>query len=217
MSKKRVDTKQLVVLALMAALAYAAVAVFRIPVVLFLKYEPKDCVLAIAGMLYGPLPALAVSAVVSLLEMVTISTTGPIGFVMNVLSSALFVCPAAWAYKKNRTLKGALVGLVVGALLMSGGMVLWNWLITPLYMGIPRQAVVEMLLPTFLPFNLLKAGLNAALTILLYKSVVTVLRKAHLTPERTTPEPQKRRQYSWVIGAVALAVLVAVLVLWKMA
>ena len=213
--QKKIDTRQLVVLALMAALSYAAVAVFRIPVVLFLKYEPKDCLLAIAGMLYGPLPALLVATVVSLVEMVTISTTGIIGFVMNVLSSALFVCPAAWLYQKKRTLRGALWGLILGALLMSGGMVLWNWLITPLYMGIPRQAVVEMLLPAFLPFNLLKAGLNAALTVLLYKSVVTVLRKAHLTPEREVVSQEKTHRHSWVIGAVMLVVLATALILWR--
>ncbi len=212
--QRKIDTRKLVVLALMAALSYAAVAVFRIPVVLFLKYEPKDCLLAIAGMLYGPIPALAVSVVVSLLEMVTISTTGVIGLVMNILSSALFVCPAAWVYQKKRTLRGALIGLILGAVLMTVGMVLWNWLITPLYMGIPRGAVVEMLLPAFLPFNLLKAGLNAALTILLYKSVVTALRKAHLAPERETPVATSR-QYSWVIGAVGLVILAVALVLWR--
>lgn len=213
--QKKIDTKKLVVLALMAALSYAAVALFRIPVVQFLKYEPKDCLLAIAGMLYGPLPALSVAVVVSLLEMVTISTTGPIGLVMNILSSGLFVCPAALVYQKKRTIQGAVIGLMLGAVLMSGGMVLWNWLITPLYMGIPRQAVVEMLIPVFLPFNLLKAGLNAALTVLLYKSAVTVLRKAHLVPEREVPVPQGRHRRSWVIGAAVLVILVAVLVLWR--
>lgn len=213
--QRKIDTGKLVVLALMAALSFATVAWFRIPVVLFLKYEPKDCLLAIAGMLYGPLPALAVSVVVSLIEMVTISTTGPIGLAMNVLSSALFVCPAAWVYQKKRTFQGALWGLILGAVLMTGGMVLWNWLITPLYMEVPRKAVVEMLLPAFLPFNALKAGLNAALTILLYKSVVTALRKAHLIPERETVVPQKIHRYSWVIGAVVLVILVAVLVLWR--
>ncbi len=213
--QKKIDTKQLVVLALMAALAYAAVALFRIPVVQFLKYEPKDCILAIAGMLYGPLPALLVTVVVSLVEMVTISTTGIIGLVMNIVSSGLFVCTAAWIYQKNRTLRGALWGLILGALLMTGGMVLWNWLITPLYMSVPRQAVVEMLLPVFLPFNALKSGLNAALTVLLYKSVVTVLRKAHLTPARETAAPQQNQRHSWVIGAVVLVVLATVLVLWR--
>ncbi len=40
------------------------------------------------------------------------------------------------------------------------------------------EAVAELLLPAFLPFNLLKAGLNAGFTFLLYKPVTTVLRKA---------------------------------------
>ncbi|HPZ22469.1 MAG TPA: ECF transporter S component, partial [Bacillota bacterium] len=38
----------------------------------------------------------------------------------------------------------------------------------------------------FLPFNLIKSGLNAALTMLLYKPVVTALRKRNLVPKRET-------------------------------
>ena len=58
--QKTTDSKKLVVLALVCALAYVSVVFFRIPVVMFLDYEPKDCILAIAGMVYGPLSALAV-------------------------------------------------------------------------------------------------------------------------------------------------------------
>lgn len=54
-------------------------------------------------------------------------------------------------------------------------MMLWNYLVAPLYMGIPREEVVKLLLPAFLPFNLIKGGLNAAITMLLYKPVVSVL------------------------------------------
>ena len=40
------------------------------------------------------------------------------------------------------------------------------------------------MLPTvFLPFNLVKGGLNMAVTLLLYKPVVTALRKARLVPD----------------------------------
>ena len=40
------------------------------------------------------------------------------------------------------------------------------------------------MLPTvFLPFNLVKGGLNMGLTLVLYKPVVTALRKAGLAPE----------------------------------
>ncbi|MBQ8852015.1 MAG: ECF transporter S component, partial [Oscillibacter sp.] len=45
-------------------------------------------------------------------------------------------------------------------------------------------ADIAKLLPTvFLPFNLVKGGLNMAVILLLYKPVVTALRKAHLVPE----------------------------------
>lgn len=217
MSKqKTADSKKLVVLALVCALAYVSVVFFRIPVVMFLDYEPKDCILAIAGMVYGPLPALAAVVAVAVVEMVTISTTGIIGLIMNIFSSVLFVCPAAFIYQKKRSLSGAVIGLLTGALLMSGGMVLWNWLITPLYMHVPRQAVAEMLLPAILPFNLLKAGLNATLTVLLYKSVVNALRKARLVPLREFAAPKKSRAVVLLVGITVLAVLVAVLLLWKM-
>ena len=59
-------------------------------------------------------------------------------------------------------------------------MMFWNYLIAPIYMGYTREAIVELLLPAFLPFNLIKGGLNAAITMLLYKPVVTVLRRSNL-------------------------------------
>ena len=180
---KKYDTRRLVTLAMLAAIAFAAVAFIRIPAVQFLKYEPKDVVLAITGLLFGPADALLVTVVVSLVEMVTISDTGLIGLLMNVISSASFVLVASALYRKNRTLKGAVIGLIAGVLIMTAVMVLWNYLITPIYQGVPRSVVAGMLVPVFLPFNLIKGSLNAGLTMLLYKPVVQTLRKAHLVPE----------------------------------
>lgn len=212
---KQLDTKQLVVLALMAALAYACVAMFRIPVVLFLKYEPKDCILAICGMLYGPLPAIGTAVVVALLELVTVSDTGVIGLLMNVLSSVLFILPSAVLYQRKRHLKSAIFGLVCGALLMTAGMLLWNWLITPIYMNMPRQAVAELLLPAFLPFNLLKAALNAVLTVLLYKTVVSTLRKARLVPQAVNAHNRKLGISVWAVGLTVLLTLILILLAWR--
>ena len=180
--QQRMDTKKLTVLAMLSALAYLLMAVGRIPVVLFLKYDPKDIVIAIGGFLFGPLAAFAMSATVSFVEMLTLSDTGWIGFVMNVLSSCAFVCTAAVIYQRGRSQKRAIVGLVIGAVLMTLVMLLWNYFLTPIFMGIPRARVAEMLLPAFLPFNLLKSGLNAAITLLVYKPVVKALRQARLMP-----------------------------------
>ena len=180
----KLSVKKLVLLSMLAAAAYVIVALVRIPVVLFLKYEPKDVIITIGGFLLGPMAAFAVSALVSVLEMITISETGPIGCLMNLLSTCSFACMAAYIYKRQHTLKGAVIGLSLGSVGMVIIMLLWNWLITPLYMGVSRNVVEGILLSAILPFNLLKAGLNTALTLVLYKPLVTALRRAGLAEQR---------------------------------
>ena len=179
---KHEKIKRMALLGMLAALSYIVMVLVHIPVVAFLKYEPKDVIITIAGFLCGPLAGAAISLVVSLLEMVTVSDTELIGCVMNVISTCSFACIAAAVYKKHRSQTGALVGLLAGSGAMIVVMLLWNWLLTPLYMGVPRSTVVQMLLPVFLPFNVLKAGLNSALTLLIYKPVSRGLRKARLLP-----------------------------------
>ena len=176
-------TNQLITLAMLSAIAYIVMAIGRIPIVLFLKYDPKDVVITIGGFIYGPLSAFIISVLVSFVEMLTVSDTGVIGLIMNIISTCSFACTAAYIYKKNRTLKGAIIGLVTGSLFATLVMLLWNYLITPLYLGYPREAVVKLLLPAFLPFNLLNGSLNAAITMLLYIPIVTTLRKNNLVPE----------------------------------
>jgi riboflavin transporter FmnP len=176
-------TSKLTIMAMLCALSFVAVAAIRIPLIPmlpFLAYEPKDVIIVIGGFIFGPLSSVLISVIVSFIELVTISSTGIIGLIMNILSTVAFVCPAAYFYKKKHTMSGAITGLILGTVLMTIVMVLWNYLITPIYMGYPREAVVKLLLPAFVPFNLLKGAINTALTLLIYKPVVTILRKSNL-------------------------------------
>ena len=177
--------KKMVLIAMLAALSYMAVLAIRIPVVLFLSYEPKDVVITIGGFLLGPIAAFGSALVVALIEMFSISQTGIIGCIMNFLSSCTFACTAAFLYKKRHDLKGAILGLTIGSVTMIATMLLWNYLITPLYMtGTTRSDIAAMLMPVFLPFNALKAGFNSALTLLLYKPLVTALRRIGLAESK---------------------------------
>ena len=180
----KINTKNLVIIAMLSAVAFLMVALIRIPVVLFLSYEPKDVIITIGGFLLGPMASLIISVVVAVVEMLSISTTGPIGCLMNMLSSVCFSCTAAFVYKKNRTMKGAVTGLLTGSVVMVAAMLLWNYLVTPWYMGVERDYVADLLLPAFLPFNALKAGFNTALTLALYKPLVGALRKTGLIDNR---------------------------------
>lgn len=184
-------TKKLTTTAMLCALAYITVLFGRIPVILFLKYDPKDVVIVIGGLLFGPLTSVVVTVIVSVVQMFTISGTGILGCIMNIVSSCSFACPAAFIYKRRRRLSGAMLGLFCGVVSQAAVMMLWNYLITPVYLGYPREEVVKLLLPAFLPFNLIKGGLNGAFTMLLYKPVVTALRRFHVVESAGGPEKMR--------------------------
>ena len=183
---KNQSVKKLVILSLLAALAYVVMVFIRIPIMPaaeFLKYEPKDVIITIGGFMYGPFAAFMMSFVVSFVEMLTVSGTGWIGAVMNLISTCAFACTAALLYRKIHGFKGAVIGLVTGTVVMIAVMLLWNYFLTPIYMGYPRKAVAAMLPTVFLPFNAIKGGINALITILLYRPVMLALRKSGLAPE----------------------------------
>jgi len=198
-------TKKMVTIAMLCAFAYVVMIAVRIPVVLFLKYEPKDIIIAIGGFIYGPMTAATVSLMVSLVELFTASDTGIIGFVMNVLSSCSFACTASLIYKKSKNLKGAVIGLVAGIALMSAVMLMWNYLITPIYMNVERSQVVGLLLPAILPFNLLKGTLNAVITFLIYKPVVSALRRTNMIPANAEKSVSKRST-----GAILISLFILI-------
>ena len=152
---------------------------------------------------------------VAVVEMFTVSDTGPIGCIMNVLATCAFCCTAAFVYKKFHTRKGAVIGLALGTVCLTVVMLLWNYLITPIYMGMDREEiVVPMLIPVFLPFNLVKGGLNMALILLLYKPVVTALRKARLVPESHAPvEGKGKLSAGFLLFSLALLATFVVLAL----
>jgi len=212
--KNTFSVKKMVLLAMLAAVAYMMVSLIRVPIVLFLKYEPKDVIITIGGFLLGPMASFIISLVVSLLEMVTISDTGPIGAIMNLLSTCTYACTAAFIYKKKHTLNGAVVGLGVGTVIMSAAMLLWNYLITPLYMtGTSRSDIAGMLIPVFLPFNLLKAGLNSAFILALYKPLVTALRKTGLIPEQKSGSGGSKVGLYLFAGGLLITCILLVLVM----
>lgn len=157
-----------------------AVLLIRIPImpVDFLKYEPKDVIITIAGFIYGPLASVAISVTVSFVEMVTISSTYFWGFLMNILSTVAFTVPAVIIYRKYKNFGSQVAGLLVGVVMQVGVMLLWNWLITPIYMGYPRDAVVAMLVPVFLPFNLIKSSINAVIALVLHRAVAQIEKAA---------------------------------------
>ena len=219
----KLTAKKITTTAMFAALAYVVMVFIRIPLMPaapFLEYDPKDVLFVITGFLLGPLESFLSIILVCLIEMVTVSDSGPIGLLMNVIASLFFVMPAVLIYHKKRTLPAALIGLICGIIGMTGSMLLWNYLVTPGYMGVPRDVVVSMLPTVFLPFNVIKAGINMAITLIIYKPISKILHMpALLGPaEKDTSEEKKKKfsPFAIILGAILLAGCILAVVLIKL-
>jgi len=223
MSKDINKTKRLTALAMLIAMAFLVGATIRLRYIFaaapFLTYDPKDVVILIGGFMFGPIAALTMSIVLALLEMATVSVSGVIGAIMNALSSAALTVPAAFIYSKKRNLQGAVLGLIIGCVAVTVSMTLWNYLIIPLYVpNVSREAAAGLLLPAIVPFNLIKAGLNAAIALLLYKKISAALRAAGLYMEafadtaETSEKIKSSRRFNIVVTVVAGVIAVALVV-----
>lgn len=204
--------RRLTAVAVFAALAYV-MHFIHIPVA-FLNLDFKDVIMAIAGMYFGPLSGVVLSVLVPLLEFPT-GETGVYGLIMNIFSSTSFVLVASLVYKFKKTLFGAVMGLCSAVLAMVAVMMVANLYVTPYYMGVSQSAVVSLIPTMLLPFNAVKAILNAALTLCLYKPITRALKKsgfgkkdASVTETVEQKSGVLRSVLVWIIGgSIAIGAL----------
>ena len=208
--KSNVDISKMIMLGLFSALAFLTCFVLHFKLE-FLSFEPKDAVIVIAGFVYGPIAGLVVSIVAAVIEMLIISTTGPYGLIMNIGASFAFVGVASIIYKYKKSISGAVIGLIAGTLSMTAVMICLNLLVTPIYMGAPREAVVDMILPLLLPFNLLKGVFSSAVTLLIYKPAVTAFRAVGLIPKGESEVKYGKKTVAITVISVAVIVIAFVI------
>ena len=185
MRKNAQRIKVMVAVAMFSALAYVSTLLcsFFPDVAGFLSLEIKDAVIVICSLLFGPLSGFLIAIIVPLLEFFTISATGWYGLVMNVLSSATFALVTGFIYKYKKTFYGAVIGLLAGIFSVTAVMMLANLFITPLYLeyviGVPTSMsdILDMIPTILLPFNLVKATINAAIVHMLYMPVSTIMKE----------------------------------------
>lgn len=179
--KKRNNVRKLTALGMLGAISLILVATVHFPIIPaapFLEYDPADVPILIGTFAFGPVAGFLLTVVVSLIQGMTVSAAsgGPIGIIMHIFATGSCVLIAGNIYRRNKTRKTAAIALFVGALVMTGAMVLMNLILTPIFLGTSMEEVIPMLLPAIVPFNLIKAGLNCIITFVLYKSISHLLK-----------------------------------------
>ena len=179
-NNKKMSTRVMVSLAMLGAISIVLVSAIHFPLIpaaAFLEYDPADIPILIGAFAFGPVAGLLLAIIVSIIQGLTVSAvSGVIGIVMHIFATGACAFVAGSIYKKNKTRKNAVLALVVGALVQTVAMVIMNMIFTPLFMNIPLDKVIPMLVPIIIPFNLLKAGINGTMTFLLYKSISHLLK-----------------------------------------
>ena len=157
----------------------------------FLKLDFSEVPALIAAYSLGPVSGVIVCLVKNLINM-TASTTGCVGELSNFLLGCMLVVPAGMIYKYKRNRIGALVGALVGSVIMGLGSLLTNYYIVyPVYYNfLPYEAILGMyqalypkvndlwdcLLVFNLPFTIMKGLLCAVITFVIYKPVSIVMK-----------------------------------------
>ena len=186
MNSNKISTAMIAKLAMMTALSLVLLLIIRIPFppAPFLVYDPADVPIYITAFAFGPVAGLIVTLIVCLIQAFMLGGDGLYGFLMHFVATGVVAVAIGMMYKHSKTKKRAIAALVTGVIVAVVVMCVMNILVTPMYMGAPREAVIAMIPTVIIPFNLLKAGVNALLTFLLYKRVSGFL---HGTGSTTAP------------------------------
>ena len=210
-------TKKITITAMFIALSYALTYLFHylklapFPSVPFLTYDPKDILICISGFILGPWIAAGISVGVSFIEMITISETGFYGLIMNIVSTCAFVIPASVVYKSKKSFIGALLSLLIGYVSSVSVMALWNIIITPIYMSMDRQLLIEKFLLPIILFNAMKTGINVAAILLFYKAIISALIATKLI--QTGKQKWDIKQTLIMVG-LGLFILITLIIIW---
>ena len=176
----KTSTKKLTTMAMLAALSIVLISIVHFPLfpsAPWMEYDPADIPIFIGTFLFGPISGLLLTVAVSVIQGVTVSAaSGPIGIVMHILATGSFALLAGNIYKRRHTRGGAVAAILAGVASMTIMMVFCNLVFTPIFMGTPIDAVIPMLLPVIVPFNLAKAGINGLVTYIVYKPIGQLLR-----------------------------------------
>lgn len=191
-------TKKLTTLAMLAALSSVLMALsFNVPLMpSFIKMDFSEFPALIAACTMGPVSGVIVCVIKNLINLM-FTTTGGVGELSNLILGALLVVPAGLICKSIKGITGAIIGSLIGAVVMAIGSVVTNYYIVyPVYTAfMPMEAILgaykainssidslfKALLIFNMPFTLIKGMCSTVILILLRRPMFIVLKKMKIS------------------------------------
>ncbi len=187
--------KHLVLMGMFGALG-AVLMLFEFPIPFiappFYGLDLSEIPVLVGTFSMGPLAGLVIELVKILVKLVLKpTTTGFVGEFANFCIGCSLVLPAGFLYKRNKTKKGALIGMIIGTVSMAViGAVLNALVMIPFYSNfMPLESIIAagaainpvvsnvwtFAFACVAPFNLVKGALVSLITTLVYKRISIII------------------------------------------
>lgn len=158
----------------------------------FIKFDFSDLPALIGAFAYGPLAGVLIELIKNLIHC-AFSQSATVGELSNFILGAVFVGTAGVIYKNKKNKTTALIGGVVGSVVMGLVCIPSNYFVVyPVYYaaGFAEEAVLgmyQLILPGVknilqclfvfnLPFTIVKGLISTAITMLIYKHLSPILK-----------------------------------------
>lgn len=195
-TRNQPNTKQLVQIAMLAAVA-TILMIFQVPVPFapaFYQLDLSEVPILIGAFAMGPVAGVTIEFIKIILNFIIDGTaTAGIGELANFLMGCAFCIPAGLIYKRNKNKKSALIGCIIGTIIMTIVAVILNaYVLLPVYataFHMPIDSLIEMgtilngninsllsfVMLAVAPFNLLKGVIVSIVVMLSYKRVAKAI------------------------------------------
>ena len=193
-TKSRFNARFIAGTAMLSAVAfilqYIEIAIPIMPA--FIKFDFSDLPALIGAFAYGPLAGVLIELIKNLIHC-AFSQSATVGELSNFILGAVFVGTAGDIYKHKKNKTTALIGGVVGSVVMGLVCIPSNYFVVyPVYYaaGFAEEAVLgmyQLILPGVknilqclfvfnLPFTIVKGLISTAITMLIYKHLSPILK-----------------------------------------
>lgn len=183
--------------AMMSALA-AIIMLFEFAVPLvppFYELDFSEVIILLTGFALGPMAAVITEALKIVLNLLLNGTsTMGVGEFANFMMGLSFVLPATIYYQRHKTKKDALIGMIIGTVVLCIVSAFLNYFVMlPAYayfLNIPMEGLIQsatavngninnlftLIILAVVPFNFLKGVLTSLIVLLTYKKVSHILK-----------------------------------------
>lgn len=185
--------RYMTVTAMLSATAFILMFVeFSVPFMPpFIKMDLSELPALIGSFALGPVCGVLICLIKNVLHLL-ITTTGGVGELSNFILGVAFVLPAGLVYRYKKGRISALIGSLLGALIMGVFSVVSNYfLVYPCYYNFMPEEVVlaayqeilssmenilQCLICFNMPFTIVKGLFSVVITFLVYKSISPILK-----------------------------------------